>query len=104
MPLHLGIRAVIAKSFARIHAANLVNAGILPLVFENEADYDKIEQGDRLIIEGIHEGLAADRLALTVMRGGSEAAKIALRMELAERQKEMLLAGGLLRYTAKNGN
>ena len=104
VPLYLGIRAVIAKSFARIHAANLVNAGILPLVFENEADYDKIKQGDRLIIEGIHEGLKADALTLTVMRGGSEAARIPLRMELAERQKDMLLAGGLLKYTANNGN
>ena len=102
VPLYLGIRAVIAKSFARIHAANLVNAGILPLVFENEADYDRIEQGDRLVIEGIHEGLAADRLILRVMRDGKEAAEIPLGMQLAERQKEILLAGGLLKYTAAN--
>ncbi len=102
VPLHLGIRAVIAKSFARIHAANLVNAGILPLVFENEADYDRIEQGDKLVIEGIHEGLKEDRLTLTVMRDGREEARVPLRMELAERQKEMLLAGGLLKYTAKS--
>ena len=104
VPLYLGIRAVIAKSFARIHAANLVNAGILPLVFENEADYDKIEQGDRLVIRGIHEGLARDRLTLTVMRDGKQTAEIPLRMELAGRQKELLLAGGLLKYTAKNGS
>ena len=100
VPLYLGIRAVIAKSFARIHAANLVNAGILPLIFENEADYDKISQGDRIALSDIHEGLKADRITAKVMRGGKTAAEIPLRMELADRQKEMLLAGGLLKYTA----
>ena len=100
VPLYLGIRAVIAKSFARIHAANLVNAGILPLIFENEADYDKIAQGDRLEIPDVHAGLKAGRITAKVVSGGEIKAEIPLCMELAERQKEMLLAGGLLKYTA----
>lgn len=100
VPLYLGIRAVIAKSFARIHAANLVNAGILPLIFENEADYDRIDQGDRIELSDVHEGLKAGRLTAKVMSGAEMKAEIPLCMDLAERQKEMLLAGGLLKYTA----
>ena len=94
-PLHLGIKAVIVKSFARIHAANLVNAGILPLLFENPDDYGKIEQGDVLRLEGVRSALRDDRITLYA---GDK--KISLKMELAERQKEVLLAGGLLDYAA----
>lgn len=94
VPLYLGIKAVIAKSFARIHAANLVNAGILPLTFADADDYDLLEQGGTLSIDGIHAGLAEDRV--TLVSGDN---RIALVMDLAERQKEILLAGGLLRYT-----
>ena len=97
-PLYLGIRAVIVKSFARIHMANLVNAGILPLIFENPEDYDRIEQGDVLSLSDVHEGLKADRLILHAANK-----EIPLRMELADRQKEMLLAGGLLKYAAATG-
>lgn len=111
VPLYLGIKAVIAKSFARIHAANLVNAGILPLIFENEEDYDLIQQGDDLLMPDIHEGLKAGRLIVKVMRrteygladgpaAMNEVAEIPLTMQLADRQKDMLLAGGLLKYTA----
>lgn len=94
VPLYLGIKAVIAKGFARIHAANLVNAGILPLTFADADDYDLLEQGGTLSIDGIHAGLAEDRV--TLVSGDN---RIALVMDLAERQKEILLAGGLLRYT-----
>ena len=100
VPLYLGIKAVIAKSFARIHAANLVNAGILPLEFENETDYDLIEQGDSVSIHGIHAGLKEDRLVMKLSKADGTSRDIPLKMELAERQKEMLLAGGLLKYTA----
>ena len=111
VPLALGIKAVIAKSFARIHAANLVNAGILPLIFENESDYDLIQQDDSLVLTDIHAGLKENRLIAKVMRrteyglaDGSaaltEVAEIPLTMQLADRQKAMLLAGGLLKYTA----
>lgn len=94
-PLYLGIKAVIAKSFARIHAANLVNAGILPLIFENPDDYDEMEQGDVLRLENVRAALGDDRI---ILHAGDK--NIPLRMELAERQKEVLLAGGLLDYAA----
>ena len=94
-PLYLGIKAVIAKSFARIHAANLVNAGILPLIFNNPDDYDEIEQGDVLRLDNVRAALGDDRI---ILHAGNK--DIQLRMELAERQKEVLLAGGLLDYAA----
>lgn len=96
-PLYLGIRAVVAKSFARIHAANLVNAGILPLIFENADDYDLVEQGSVVEMKDIYAGLSNDRIILTV-----DGKEIPLKLELADRQKKMLLAGGLLKYTAIN--
>ncbi|MCQ2567663.1 MAG: aconitate hydratase [Mogibacterium sp.] len=101
VPLYLGIRAVIAKSFARIHAANLVNAGILPLIFEDPADYDKVAQGETIEISGLFEGLSNNKAVARVMRNGEVGAEIPVRMELAERQKQILLAGGLLKYTAQ---
>lgn len=94
-PLYLGIKAVIAKSFARIHAANLVNAGILPLIFENPDDYDQVERGDMLRLENVRAALGENRI---ILHAGDK--NIPLRMELAERQKEVLLAGGLLDYAA----
>ena len=94
-PLYLGIKAVIAKSLARIHAANLVNAGILPLIFENPDDYDEVKQGDMLRLENVRAALGDDRI---ILHAGDK--NIPLRMELAERQKEVLLAGGLLDYAA----
>ena len=94
-PLFLGIKAVIAKSFARIHAANLVNAGILPLIFNNPDDYDEIEQGDVLRLDNVRAALGDDRI---ILHAGNK--DIQLRMELAERQKEVLLTGGLLDYAA----
>ncbi len=100
VPLYLGVRAVIAKSFARIHAANLVNAGILPLIFENAEDYDKLDQDDLLSLENLHDGLAADRVILKVAKADGSSLELPLVMELANRQKDILLAGGLLKYTA----
>lgn len=97
-PLYLGIKAVVAKSFARIHAANLVNAGILPLIFENPDDYELLQQGDHITIESIYEGLNNDKV---VLKAGDK--EITLLMQLAERQKEILLSGGLLKYAAKTG-
>lgn len=97
-PLYLGIKAVIAKSFARIHAANLVNAGILPLIFENPDDYDRIKQGDELKLEHLHLGLENGRIVLV-----NGDLKIPLVMEIAGRQKDILLAGGLLDYTIEKG-
>ena len=95
VPMYLGIRAVVTKSFARIHVANLINAGILPLTFENEADYNKFTQGDKLTISGILEGM--DTGFVTMKNETGEQAR--LHCNLTQRQKEILLAGGLLEYT-----
>ena len=65
VPMYLGVRAVVAKSFARIHAANLINYGILPLTFVNADDYDRLTQGDGLTISGVFSGLASGKFTLT---------------------------------------
>ena len=96
VPLYLGVRAVVAKSFARIHAANLVNAGILPLVFEDAADYDRIEEGDTLRLDGLYEALPAGRVTLTNVTKGIS---MPLAAAFTERQIAILRAGGLLPYT-----
>ena len=97
VPLYLGIKVVIAISFARIHEANLVNAGILPLVFKNSDDIDKISRGDILILEDLHEALRKNEV---ILNSGEN--KIMLEINLTERQKDILIAGGLLKYTALN--
>lgn len=97
-PLYLGIKAVLVKSFARIHRANLINAGILPLTFVNEADYDKINQGDEIVLADVRADVEADMSKLTVVnkRTGVE---IPVLCELTGRTKDIILAGGLLDYT-----
>lgn len=99
VPLYLGVRAVVAKSFARIHAANLVNAGILPLTFADPADYDRLVQGQRLRLRGIHAGLKNGEMLL---EAGEE--KIPLRCAFSPRQQAVLLSGGLLNYTREENN
>ena len=94
VPLYLGVRAVIAKSFARIHAANLINAGILPLSFSDPFDYDRIAEGDVLEFSGVHSGLKSGDFTLLV-----NGKPIQLRACFSERQRAVLLAGGLLNYT-----
>ena len=96
VPMYLGVRAVVAKSFARIHAANLINYGILPLTFVNAGDYDRLTQGDDLTISGIFAGLASGEFTLTDKTTG---ATFALACELSPRQREILRDGGLLAYT-----
>lgn len=96
-PLYLGVKAVITKSFARIHMANLINAGIIPMTFENEADYDKIELLDELVIENAPEQIKnGDTVKVIDKTKGFE---FNAKVNLSERQKEMLCAGGLLNYT-----
>lgn len=97
VPLYLGIKAVITKSFARIHKANLVNAGIIPLTFVNEADYDRIDQGDELELNGIRAAIENAGSVQLTNRTKGETYELAY--ELSDRQREMLLAGGLLNYT-----
>ncbi|MBQ7314817.1 MAG: aconitate hydratase [Clostridia bacterium] len=96
VPLYLGVRAVVAKSFARIHVANLINAGILPLTFEDPADYDLLREGDDLSIEGVFEGLQTGRFLLMDRTTGKT---IPLIGSFTDRQIAMLRAGGLLPYT-----
>lgn len=96
-PLYLGIKAVIVKSFARIHKANLVNAGILPLTFENEADYDCVSQGDKLELSALRAAVK-DKNSV-VMKNATNGKEITLKIELSEREREIILAGGLLDYT-----
>ena len=99
-PLYLGVKAVIVKSFARIHMANLINAGIVPLTFENEADYDKIDQMDEIRIEKIADQIAAGSvIKCTNVTKGFDFNVIG---DFSQRQKEMLYAGGLLNYTKQN--
>ena len=99
VPLYLGIKAVIAKSFARIHMANLINAGILPLIFNNADDYDRVKQGDVLAISGIHNSLENDKVVIKVVSDDGSEWEFLTRMEISKRQKDILLAGGLLKYT-----
>ncbi len=100
VPLYLGIKAVITKSFARIHCANLVNAGIIPFTFADETDYDKISVNDELCLEGIRESIAngADVTLKNLTTGES----YKLDYQLSERQRDILLAGGLLDYTRES--
>jgi len=93
-PMYLGVKAVIAKSFARIHLANLINFGILPLTFAEEADYDRIAQGMRLAISDLHARLRAGSPLEVIV----EAQPIPVRHALTPRQVEIVLAGGLLNY------
>ena len=99
VPLYLGIKAVIAKSFARIHHDNLVNSGILPLVFENPADYDKIKAGDELVIENaatqVKSGLIVEIKNVTAN------IIIKTKMAVSDRQRGFLLAGGILNSIKK---
>ena len=96
VPLYLGVRVVITKSFARIHVANLINAGIMPLTFADPADYDKVSQGDRLSISDVWAGMDSGKMTLVNETTGE---KIALVCSFTDRQKAILKAGSLLAYT-----
>lgn len=97
VPLYLGIKAVIAKSFARIHCANLINAGIMPFTFADGSDYDRIDTDDTLALEGIREKIADGKpVTLKNLTKGEE---YALNYDYFDRQTAMILAGGLLNYT-----
>ena len=97
VPLYLGIKAVIAKSFARIHCANLINAGIMPFTFADGSDYDRIDTDDTLALEGIREKIADGKpVTLKNLTKGEE---YALNYDYSDRQTAMILAGGLLNYT-----
>ncbi len=100
-PLYLGVKAVITKSFARIHMANLVNAGIIPMTFANESDYDRVEQADMLVIENVADQLKAGDTI--VVKNETKGFTFETKVSVSDRQKEMLYAGGLLNYTRIKG-
>lgn len=100
VPLYLGIKAVIAKSFARIHEANLINSGILPLVFKDEEDYERIDKGDILEINNAREQVSRGE-AITV-KNKTKDYEFEVELNISPRLREVLLAGGLLNYTKKN--
>ena len=99
-PLYLGIKAVIVKSFARIHVANLINSGILPLTFKNPDDYDKIERDDEIAIENAIEQVKAG--GEIIIKNVTKGIDIVTETMLSDRQVDMILAGGLLNYTREN--
>ena len=97
-PMYLGVRAVVAKSIERIHFANLINFAIVPFAVENPADYDRIDQGDDVTIEGLADAIRGDGHA--VLHDATKGLDIPLVTTLTDRQKAILLAGGLMRYVA----
>ncbi len=100
VPLYLGIKAVITKSFARIHCANLVNAGIIPFTFANAEDYEKINVGDELCLENIRNIIKNNGKA--VLKNITKSEEYVLTYDISARQRDILLAGGLLDYTREN--
>lgn len=92
-PRYLGVRAKIVKSFARIHKANLINFGILPLTFADSADYDRIRQGDRITLSNVRAAVAAGKTEIAVTVGDTQ---LMTRLEVSDRQRKILLAGGIL--------
>ncbi len=97
VPLYLGVKAVVTKSFARIHKSNLINAGILPLTFRKESDYDKIDQNDELELANIRDCIVNDRPIM--LKDVTKGIEIPVECDLSGRSKDILLAGGLLNYT-----
>ena len=98
-PLYLGVKAVITKSFARIHMANLINAGILPLTFETESDYDRIDANDTIVIENAPEQIKSG--SVIKVKNDTKNFEFNVILNASDRQKDMLYAGGLLNYTKK---
>lgn len=101
-PLHLGVKAVLVKSFARIHRSNLINAGILPLTFANENDYDLINEGDDLVINNVIDSILNDKQL--IVENKTNGKNIAVNCQLSGRAKDIILAGGLLNYTKEKLN
>ena len=99
-PRYLGVRAKLAKSFARIHKANLVNFGILPLVFKDPADYDRLEQGSELVFQGLRRLLEEGATEIPVAVDGREVVTL---LHVSDRERRELLAGGTLNFVKKQG-
>ena len=103
-PMYLGVRAVIVKSFARIHKANLINYNIIPITFANPADYDKIVCGDTITISNIIASLTDGTPFAITVKGKNGKFAVEGINDLAKRSRNILLAGGLAAYTRDGGN
>jgi len=99
-PRYLGIRAKIAKSFARIHKANLINFGILPLIFKDPADFERVNQGDKVVFKGVRDLISSGANEIPAVVEGREVMTL---LEVSERERQDLLAGGTLNYVRKSG-
>jgi aconitate hydratase len=97
-PMFLGVKAVVAKSVERIHLANLINFGIVPLTFEAASDYETLGLGDRLVIEGLRDALQAGQTRVE-MKNVTRGLSVFLTLRVSERERDMLLCGGLLNLT-----
>jgi aconitate hydratase len=95
-PMYLGVKAVIAKSLERIHRANLINFGIVPLTFVNEGDYERIEQSDEVEILGVRGAIRSGETLMVSDR--TKGTEFEVRFDLSEREREIVLAGGTLEY------
>ncbi|CCX37476.1 putative aconitate hydratase [Clostridium sp. CAG:1013] len=102
VPLYLGVKAVVAKSYARIHCANLANAGLIPLQFVDESDYDRIDQMDVLRLPNIKAEL--EKGNAVTLEDVTKGITIQVEAQLTQRQRDMVLAGGLLNYTKSQAN
>lgn len=100
-PMYLGVKAVLAKSMERIHRANLINFGIVPLIFANPADYDALNPGDRVEIDDIRQQLLSGATRLTV-RNATSQTTFEVECDLTDRERKIVAAGGLLNYTSKS--
>ncbi|HXG06576.1 MAG TPA: aconitate hydratase, partial [Nitrososphaera sp.] len=100
-PMYLGVKGVIAKSFARIHRANLINFGIIPFEFQNPSDFELLAQGTPVNIEKVIESLKQGSKTMEATAGKS---KVTLKIDLTPRQRDLLLAGGLLNYIRSTQN
>ncbi|MDI6829668.1 MAG: aconitase family protein, partial [Armatimonadota bacterium] len=100
-PMYLGVKAVIAKSFARIHKANLVNFGILPLVFSNPSDYDNLDQDDELEIKSVRDRLSNNNPL--ILENKTKRTIIEVQYDLTPRQVSIILSGGMLSYMKATG-
>jgi len=101
-PMYLGVKAVVAKSIERIHRGNLVNFGIVPLYFENPDDYDKIDQGDEVTIPDVRKALIENTGKL-VIRNESKGIEIPLTFNLSDRERKIVLLGGMLNVAKEHG-
>jgi aconitate hydratase len=99
-PMFLGIKWVLVKSFARIHKANLINFGIIPLTFDDPADYDKIESGDEIVVEGVTDSIRKNEPLTLVNK--TKGVEIKATYDLSDRQRDIVLEGGLLNYVKKS--